>query len=826
MIMNTLSENDVNSKLPRHVKVAIIGGGVVGCSILFHLAKFGWKDVVLLERKELTSGSSWHAAGQIHTISSDPNISRLQSYTINLYKEIEKTSGQSVGLHSTGGFYLASNEQWHDYLKRERSKARYMGLDQEFISLDEVARRHPLIDPSRYIAALWDPLDGDIDPSGVTYAFAKAAKVYGASYITQNPVIEMHQRADASWDVVTQEGTVHAEIVVNAAGLWAREVGKMAGIDLPVQPMEHHYLITETIPEIAERSLDNRLPAGIDYEANIYFRQERQGMLLGTYEPSATPWKVEGTPLNFDHELLPPALDRIADRLEIGFGRIPALERAGIKNIVNGPFTFGPDGNPMIGPVPGMQNYWVAVGVMAGFCQGGGVGLSIAEWMIDGAPSIDVWAMDIARFGNVSTFGNFATPGWGTIKSTENYERRFVMTFPNETLPKGRKQKTTAIYHALNERGAVWGQVLGLEHALWFANGKEDAYEIATFKRSRAHSYVQEEVAAVRQKVGAIEIANFSKHHFKGAKAREVLDRIMAGKVPQEGRLALSPMLSAAGKLLGDLSIACLGLEEFMVFGSGAAQEMHRRWFEQNILDDEDVYYKNCSDDWHGLAISGPQSRALVQKLTRVDMSSEAFKFLDGQKCYVADVPVILLRVSFSGELGYEIYCAPHYLLRLSEAIEDAGEEFGLKWYGARALLALRLEKGWGVWGLDYRPDFTAHESGLDVFIQWNKNFIGKHAALEHLKSNASKKLSLLIVHTKDIDVSNDEAILYDGRAIGHVTSGGYAHHIQQSLAMGYIESEFIKAGQKVQIEINGKLVEAEVTLGALYDPNGIKIRE
>ncbi len=452
-------ETGTTKPLPSHAKVVVIGGGVVGCSILFHLAKFGWKDVVLLERDELTSGSSWHAAGQIHTISSDPNISRLQSYTIDLYKEIEATSGHSVGLHITGGFYAASTKEWYDYLKRERSKARYMGLHQEFISPQELGERHPLIDPKHYYAALWDDQDGDLDPSGATYAFAKAARVHGAEYFTHTPVTALAQRPDGSWDVTTAKGKINAEQIVNCGGLWAREVGHMAGLHLPVQPMEHHYLITEDIDEIVKRMAlggAGRLPAGIDYEANIYFRQERQGMLLGTYEPQSTPWKIDGTPWDFGHELLNPDLDRIADRLEMSFERIPAIGAAGIKNIINGPFTFGPDGNPMIGPVPGMKNYWVAVGVMAGFCQGGGVGLTMAEWMIDGEPSIDVWAMDVARFGE------FATPDWGTEKSAENYERRFVMTFPNETLPKGRLQKTTSLYDRLVAKGRAWGRDLGL----------------------------------------------------------------------------------------------------------------------------------------------------------------------------------------------------------------------------------------------------------------------------------------------------------------------------------------------------------------------------
>lgn len=798
-------------------RVVIIGGGVVGCSILYHLAKFGWKDVILLERKELTSGSSWHAAGQIHTISSDPNISRLQGYTINLYKEIEEISGQSVGMHSTGGFYLASNQTWYDYLKRERSKARYMGLDQEFISVEEAAKRHPLIDPKHYIAALWDPLDGDVDPSGVTYAYAKAAKVYGAKYYTQTPVIETNQRLDGTWDVITPNGNIHAEIIVNAGGLWAREVGHLAGLHLPVQPMEHHYLITEDIPEIVARG-EERLPAGIDYEGNMYFRQERQGMLLGTYEPRATPWSVKGTPQDFGHELLAPKLDNIAERLELGFERIPALGRAGIKNMINGPFTFGPDGNPMIGPVPGMRNYWVAVGVMAGFCQGGGVGLCMAEWMIDGEPSIDVWAMDVARFGN------YATPEWGTVKSTENYERRFVMTFPNETLPKGRRQKTTSLYDRLTQKGAVCGQGFGLEHALWFADGPADAHEQPTFKRSRAHDYVAREVKAVRENVGVIEIANFAKHEFRGPGTRAFLDRVLAGKLPKPGRLALTPMLTPKGKLYGDLTVACLAEDHFMLFGSGTMQEAHRRWFERH-LPESGVSYRNMSDELHGLALSGPKSRQVLEQLVREDVSAEGFKFLNIRRTFVAGVPAILTRVSFSGELGYEIYVAPQYQLRLAEAVEQAGAELGLRWYGGRALMSLRLEKSWGVWGLDFRPDFTAAESGLDAFIDWKKDFIGKAAASAEREAGPKKKLVVMVIDTKDIDVSNDEAILVGDKAVGYVSSGGYAHAIGKSVAFGYVPADLAKGGAKVEVEINGERYPAEIQAQPLYDANGGRMR-
>ena len=798
-----------------HAKVVVIGGGVVGCSILFHLAKFGLKDCILLERKELTSGSSWHAAGNVHVISSDPNISRLMAYTIKLYKEIEETSGHSTGFKPSGGFYLASNEAWDDYLKRERSKARYMGLDQEFISLEEVAKKNPLIDPKRYISALWDPIDAEIDPSGVTYAFAKAAKVHGAKYYNNTVVINTKQKPDKTWDVITDKGNINAEIVINAGGLWAREVGQMAGINLPVQPMEHHYLITEAIPEIEAMGEDKRLPVGTDFEGNIYFRQEGKGMLLGTYEPKSTPWKVEGTPMDFGHELLEPKLENIQDRLAIGFKRMPALEKAGIKNIVNGPFTFGPDGSPLIGPVPGFKNYWVAVGVMAGFCQGGGVGKCIAEWIIDGEPSIDVWAMDVARFGN------YASPQYGTIKSSENYERRFIMTFPNETLPKGRKQKTTALYDRFVSKGAVMGDSFGLESVLWFANDPKDAYEEPTIKRSRSHDYVSKEVKNVRENVGVTEIANFSKHEFQGPDARKFLDYILAGRIPKPGRICLNPMLTPKGKLYGDLTVACLNDNKFIVFGSGAVQEMHRRWFESH-LKDFDIVYKNRSDDFHGLALSGPKSRDLLQKLVRENISNENFKFRDVREMYVAGVPAIVNRISFTGELGYEIYVAPHFQLKLYEEMEAVGKEFKLKPFGGRALMSMRLEKNWGAWTLDFRPDFTAKESGLDFFINWNKDFIGKESAK---KDKSKLKLTPLIIETDDIDVTNNEAIVKDGTSIGYITSGGFAHHVKKSVAYSYLDEEILKTNEKFQVEINGNFYNSTIIKEPLYDPRGTKMR-
>jgi dimethylglycine dehydrogenase len=800
-------------------RVVVIGGGVVGCSILFHLAKMGWKDVVLLERDELTSGSSWHAAGSVHTISSDPNISRLQDYTINLYKEIEETSGHNIGLHETGGYYLASTPAWHDYLKRERSKARSMGLEQEFVSLDEVVEKHPLINPKNYVAALWDPLDGDVDPSGVVYAYAKSARVHGAEFYTHTPVLETNQRADGSWDVVTEKGNIHAEYIVNAGGLWARELGRMSDVHLPVVPMEHHYLITDEIEQVANLPEGHRLPGCIDFEANIYFRQERSGLLLGTYEPLSTPWSLDGTPMNFGHDLLDPNLDRIADRLELAFERLPAVATTGIKNVINGPFVFSPDGNPMLGPVPGKKNYWVAVGVMAGFCQAGGVGRTIAEWMIEGEPSIDVWAMDIARFGE------FATPQWGVVKSSENYERRFVMTFPNETLPKGRCQKTTAIYDRLTQKGAVWQASFGLENVMWFANSPENAHEEPTFHRSRAHDYVGTEVMAVREKVGAIEIANFSNHRFTGSGAREFLEHVLAGIIPKPGRVILNPMLRESGKLFGDFTVACIDEETFYLLGSSAVQEMHRRWFDEQLQGVDGVAYQNMTDDFHGIAIAGPNSRELLSRLTREDVSSEAFNFRDVRDTFIGGVPAICARISFTGELGYEIYVAPQFQLKLYEEIESAGTDLALKWFGGRALMSMRLEKNWGVWTTDYRPDFTLAESGMDFFAKWDRNFIGKAAALKEKQAGPSKRLTVLSIET-DTDVSGDEAVMHNGECVSYITSGAFGHFVGESLAMTYLPVELITDDVSLEVEILGVFHKASIVERPLYDPTGVKMRE
>src|ERR1700719_1634939 len=480
-----------------HAKVVVIGGGVVGASVLYHLTKGGWKDVLLIERAELTSGSTWHAAGGMHTVNGDPNVAKLQQYTIELYKEIERISGQSCGVHITGGLMLAGTRERLDWLKMAKAHGRYLGMDLEIISVDEAAKLFPLMEKKHFTGGSAAPIEGHVDPYGVTHAYAKSAQIGGADLVRHTRVTDLKPRPDGSWDVITDHGNVHAEHVVNAGGLWAREVGRMVGIELPILAMEHQYLITGDMPELAGKK--EQLHA-IDFEGEIYIRQERGGMLMGTYERAGKPWSEVTTPWDFGQDLLPNDLERIAPSLEVGFEHFPALGAAGIKKVVNGPFTFAPDGNPLVGPIRGLKNFWVACGVMAGFSQGGGVGLALAHWMVDGDPGSDIWGMEAARYGACATLA------YTSAKVRENYSRRFSIRFPNEELPAARPQQTTALYDVMVASGAVMGDSWGLETPLWFAPKGVEPRDVVSFHRSNDFPHVKAECLGVRNGVGVTEI--------------------------------------------------------------------------------------------------------------------------------------------------------------------------------------------------------------------------------------------------------------------------------------------------------------------------------
>ncbi|WP_282608783.1 FAD-dependent oxidoreductase [Pelagibius sp. Alg239-R121] len=806
------------------VRVAVIGGGVVGCSVLYHLTKGGWNDVVLLEREELTAGSTWHAAGGFHTLNGDPNVAKLQEYTIELYKEIEEISEQACGLHITGGIMLVSSEERLDWLKAAHAKNRYLGVQTELISLDEAYEHFPLMDKDKFTGAMWHPLEGHLDPSGTTHAYAKAARANGAEVYRHTCVTDLQQRVDGTWDIVTNKGNIHAEHVVNAGGLWAREVGRMVGQELPVLAMAHQYILTEEMEEVVaynKRNEGKEVVHCIDFDGEIYMRQERTGMLMGTYEKNGEPWSEHDTPWDFGAELLPPDLDKIADNLTRGFERFPAFNNAGIKNIIHGPFTFAPDGNPVIGPVRNLDNYWLAVGVMAGFSQGGGVGLALANWIIDGDPGFDVWAMDAARYGD------WATKAYTNAKVRENYGRRFSIAFPNEELPAGRPLRMTPIHDRLAAKNAVFGAAAGLEHALWFAPEGKEAVEEVTFKRSNAHEAVAEECAAVRNGVGLLETSSFAKYEITGPDAEAWLSRLLANKMPRNGRITLTPMLNPAGKLIGDFTVARIGDERFYIFGSGVAEDYHMRWFESH-LPESGVRIQALGLNMTGLSIAGPKSRELLQKLTYHDVSGDAFRFMAIRELDLGMIPALVGRISFTGDLGYEIWVKPEFQQALFDLLMAEGEEFGIKLFGGRALNALRLEKGFGTWAREYRPIYSPFEAGLDRFVDLTKNdFIGREAAARDKQEGCDLKLLTFTVEAEDADVIGDEPIWHEDKVVGWITSGGYAHDAAKSVALGYVPTELANGGtsDSFEIEILGNRRPAKVQTAALFDPDAARMR-
>ncbi|MBV8663921.1 MAG: GcvT family protein, partial [Hyphomicrobiales bacterium] len=727
-----------------HCQVAVIGGGVVGASVLYHLTKGGWKDVVLIERAELTSGSTWHAAGGMHTLNGDPNVAKLQQYTINLYKEIEAISGVSCGMHVTGGLNLAGTKERLDWLKMARARGRYLGMNLEILSIEEAAKMYPFIEPKHFVGAMYDPVEGHLDPWGVTNAYAKCATMAGAEINRFTRVVDLKPRPDGSWDVITDKGNIVAEHVVNCGGLWAREVGRMVGLELPVLAMEHHYLITEDIPGVIDPKVDKFHV--IDFEGEIYMRQEGGGMLIGTYEQACVPWSERETPWDFGQNLLPNDLDRIAPSLETAFEHFPELGKAGIRKVVNGPFTFAPDGNPLIGPVKGLKNFWVACGVMAGFSQGGGVGLALANWMIDGDPGHDVWGMDVSRFGD------WATMAYTNAKVRENYSRRFRIRFPNEELPAARPHRTSPLYERMVAANAVMGESCSLEQPLWFAPKGMEPVENVTFRRSNAFAHVGEECRAVRANLGMTEISNYGKIVVEGPRAAEFLNHVMANRVPAVGKLALSPMLNGQGKLIGDFTVSRYAEDKFLLVCSLAAVDYYLRWFERH-LPSEGVTCRGASMEYPGLSIAGPKARDLLQKLARVDVSNDAFPFLSFRKMDVGRIPALVGRVSFTGELGYEIWVRPEYLRALHALLLEAGEPLGLKEFGLRALLSLRLEKSFGTWFREYRPIYTPFEAGLGRFVDLKKNdFVGREAAVREKESGGKLRLQTFAVEASDAD--------------------------------------------------------------------------
>ncbi len=797
-----------------HYRVVVIGGGVVGASVIYHLAKLGWTDVCLLERSVLTAGSSWHAAGGIHALNADPNIAALQAYTIDLLSEIEEESGHNIGLHMTGGLTMAGTPDRWEWLQSAYRIFQSIGIsDCRLVSPEEAGELNPIMSTEGLLGGMWADREGYVDTTGTVHAYAIAARKRGAEYHEHTKVEALEQTRNG-WRVITDKGVITCEHVVNAAGLWAKQVGRMAGIELPVSPLKHHYLVSDTIPLLEE--IDFEVPMTVDLEGFTYLRQDQKGVLLGIYEIDHEHWAMDGAPWDYGMELFQEQTDRIEEELILGFNRYPCLQEVGVKTWVNGAFTFSPDGNPLVGPVPGKPGYWSACAVMAGFLQGGGVGKSLAEWMIHGEPEADVYGMDVARYGKFAENREYIRQTTGQF-----YSRRFVMTYPNEQLPAGRPLKMAPAHDAMTEAGCQWGNSWDLEVPLYFAD--KGFAETPSLKRSNAFEIVGRECRAVRGGVGLLDITGFSRFEVSGPNAEAWLDRIMASKLPKPGKAGLAPMLSEEGRLKGDLTIFNWGDGTWWVMGSYYLRAWHMRWF--NDYKDDGVVVKDLGEDWAGFSLSGPRSREVIERLT-----SDSVGGLPFMGCGDFDIGLIrskVGRLSVAGELGYEIHCRMGDHIALRRLLLEAGEESEIIEYGFNAMLSLRLEKSFGIWSSEFTQGYTPGMTGMDRWIAWDKGeFNGRKAAMAERDGNGPpQKVVTLAVDADDADASGFEPVWHDQNLVGFVTSGGYGHTLDQSLAMAMVNSDLATEGTGLKVHIVGVERNATVIAASPHDPEGKAMR-
>ncbi|MFK7881895.1 FAD-dependent oxidoreductase [Roseobacter sp.] len=802
-----------------HAQAVVIGGGVIGCSILYHLTKMGWTDVVLLERDELTSGSTWHAAANIHGLHDSTNISRIQHYTMNLYKGLEAETGQSCGVFQPGSLYLAQTIEREHQLRLQAAKAKLYGMNFHEVSRDEAERLHPLVDFDGVRCIMWEPDGGNVDPSGVTNAYAAGARQNGAEIIRFCPVTGTDPQPDGTWIVRTPKGDIATEWVINAAGLWGREVAALAGIELPLQPTEHQYFVTETIAEI--ESLDRRLPSVADRDGEYYLRQEGQGLLVGAYEKDLRFWAEEGTPQGFGHELFADDLERIEENMMRAIDRVPVVGTAGIKRVINGPMIWSPDSNVLFGPVPELSNYFCCNGIIPGFSQSGGMGLLAADWIVTGETRYDMFAWDMARFGS------WADKAFTKARVGDQYANRFKIHFPNEERAAGRPIRKRSAYDIQKEHGAVFGLSYGWEHPLWYSDapGAEDT---DGFTRQNWWKPVGRECKMLRENAGIIDIANFAKYICKGSGAETWLNSIFANHMPKHvGRSCLTPLIGKRGGIAGDFTVTRLGEEEFWIIGSGMAERYHKRFFNAVPLP-AGTHFESMTDAFCGFNVAGPKSRDLLQGLTDTSLSTVDFPFMQSNWIELAHIRVLALRVSFTGDLGWELHCAANDQVRLLEALLKSGKDFGASLVGSRALMSLRIEKGYGSWSREYSPEYWPQEVGLDRLCKMDKAFLNKAAVVETMANEPRERLVLLALDSSDTNTSNADAsggepIFKDGKGIGRVTSGAYGHTVGMSLALGFVKGAV--AGDTVEVMVLGQPHKARILHEPPFDPSGKRLR-
>ncbi len=803
-------------------RVAIVGGGIGGCSLAYHLTKLGWTDVVVLEKGELTSGSTWHAAGLCTQFNASRNLTRLVMDSIELYRSLEAETGQAIDFHEVGSIRLATSPDRMDEFRRAEGRAKVLGLPLELIGRDEILERCPLLSLDDVLGAAWIPTDGYVDPSGVTNALAKGARERGARIERYTRVTALRPRTDGGWDVETDRGTLEAEIVVNAAGMWARRIGMMAGVLHPIVPLAHQFLVTEPVPAVAE--LATEIPVVRDPDRSFYVRAEGDGLLVGPFEPYPAAWSIEGVPWDFESRLLPADMPRIEDVIALAADRVPAFADAGIRNIVNGPDGYTPDGRFLMGWVPGLRNHFVLAGFsIFGIVLGGGAGRYAAEWIVDGQPSLDMWELDVRRFGPYA-----AAEPYLLDKALDVYGHEYAIHYPHQERPVGRPLKTDPLYDRLLERGAVMGFRFGWERPLWFAPEGVEPVDELTFRTPNWQEHVAAECRAVRERVGVLDQASFAKYEVRGPGAAAFLDRLCANALPNgDGRIVVTQMLTERGGIECDLTLTRLAPDRFYVVSAAATEVHDLAWIERHLPEDGSVTLENVTARTGVLTVVGPRSRELLQALTDDDLSNDAFPWMNARRIRLGSVPEVLaMRISYEGELGWELHLPIEYLRHLYDRIVEAGEPLGLVDFGYRALDSLRLEKGYRLWGADISPDFTPLEAGLQRFVRLDKEgFIGREALLRQREEGIARRLACLTVETADALPHGDEPILARDLVVGYVSVAERGHVVGATIALAYLPIELTATGTTLEVEILGVRRAATVVETPLFDPGDERLR-
>ncbi len=801
-----------------HARVVVIGGGMMGASLLYHLALEGCTDTVLIEKSELTSGSTWHAAGQCPSITGSYNLAKIHAYSNALYPRLEALTGQYVSWHPSGGLRFANNPQELAWLKYILGYSKSVGFRMQIVGIDEIRRLNPFLTTDGVLAAAWTLDDGHGDPSGLCNALAKAARDLGATVVRRNRVTDVRQRSSGEWEVITEQGTIVAGQVVNAAGCYAREVAAMVGADAPITNMQHHYVITHPIPAFMERS--EEIPVIRDSYTSGYLRQEQKSGLMGIYESSGLTeaWAPAGHPeWDAANELFPDDLDRIAPWLERAIERMPIFGEVGIRRVINGAIPHTPDGAPLLGPAPGLVNYWMCCGTSFGIAQGGGCGKYLAQWMVHGDSEINMTEFDPRRFGK------FATKSYVHDKVFQDYRLTFTTRLPGEEEPAGRPSKTSPLYERLKAQGCVSTETFGWERPKWFS--LDGRTEEAGYRRGNVFEVVRDEVAAVERRVGILDLTGFAKFDIKGADAEAFLNRVCANRMPRKpGGIGLVHLLSPQGRILGEMTVTRLADDRFYALSAAAAELRDRDWLTQSLRPGERVQIDNVTEDRGVLVLSGPKSRELLQGLTETDLGNAEFPWLSGREIRLLGHEVRALRVSYVGELGWELHPPIEALSELYEALWDRGRGLGIANYGLYAVNGMRLEKGYKGWSSELTNELTLIEADMARFFAKSKeDFVGKSATLA--TPDRPFKIVYAEVDAADTDARGGEPVLAGGRCIGVTTSGGFGHRVRKSLAFACVDPQFASPGSAFEILLQGELRAARVLAAPAYDPDNARMR-